>query len=139
MDRICLGDGDDTADGADKQDFIMGGDGNDTLDGDNFPSLFRDNLYGEAGDDIFTGGQGNDRMFGGSDADAFDIGGVETTTISEGADVIDAGSGDDEAFEDDGFVDTIKCGPGTDTVIVDSFDKTTSCENKTVDPVIVMP
>lgn len=128
-DFICLGKGDDTADGADKTDRIKGGPGDDTLDGDNFPSTFRDFLYGQTGDDTFTGGQGGDVIRGSSGGDTIDVG---QGTVNAGADNVKAGRGNDTINEaGDGAVDTIDCGLGLDTVIADANDKTMRCEMKT--------
>lgn len=132
-DLICLGDGADTADGAAKSDRIKGGPGNDTLDGDNFPSPFGDFLYGEAGDDTFTGGQGNDVIRGGTGNDMIDNG--AGTTINQGADNVEGGPGDDTINEaSDGSIDTIKGGDGEDTCIVDPADKTRGCEIRMTTP-----
>lgn len=125
-DYICLGDGDDVADGADKVDFINGGPGNDILDGDNFPSPFGDTLIGGTGDDTFTGGQGDDTISGGPGNDMVDIG---TGTVNQGADTVNAGSGDDLINEAlDGSIDDINAGPGNDTCIVDAADEVENCE-----------
>lgn len=125
-DFICLGDGDDVADGADKADFIHGGPGNDILDGDNFPSPFGDRLFGGTGDDTFTGGQGADFMSGGPGNDMVDVG---TGTVNQGADTVRAGSGDDLINEAlDGSIDDIDAGPGNDTCIVDAADEVENCE-----------
>ncbi|MFN3945383.1 MAG: SdrD B-like domain-containing protein [Allosphingosinicella sp.] len=57
-------------------------------------------IYGNAGNDVLTGGLGNDHIYGG-----------------EGDDIIDGGAG-----EDDTGTDKMWGGPGNDTFIVDSED-----------------
>ena len=61
IEQIWGSDFGDTLDGSSSASFIkvFGGDGNDTFIG----SDFGDRLYGEAGDDMMTGGLGNDRFF----------------------------------------------------------------------------
>lgn len=125
-DFICLGGGNDIADGAADADFINGGPGDDILDGDNFPSPFGDTLIGETGDDTFTGGQGPDDIRGGPGNDMIDVG---TGTVNQGADTVNAGRGDDLIFEAlDGSIDGIDAGPGNDTCIVDPNDQVENCE-----------
>lgn len=125
-DFICLDRGNDTADGADKIDHIAGGRGDDILDGDNFPSPFRDFLFGMNGEDTHTGGQGDDIIRGGKQADDIDVG---TGTVNAGADDVNGNRGADTINEaGDGAVDTVNGGPGTDTCIVDPTDNVTNCE-----------
>ena len=132
-DFICLGDGNDTADGAAGSDRVRGGPGNDTLDGDNFPSPRSDKLFGDAGDDTFTGGQGDDVIRGGTGNDTVDNG--AGTTVNQGADNVRAGSGDDTINEvSDGSIDTVDGGPGEDTCILDPADRARSCEIRTTTP-----
>ncbi len=129
IDLICLGKGDDVADGADKADKIKGGKGDDTLDGDNFPSPFGDTLIGNRGADTFTGGQGRDTIRGGKGPDTIDMG--SGTTVNAGADRVFGGRGDDTINEfGDGARDTINCGGGEDTVFADENDRVANnCEN----------
>lgn len=89
-------------------DFVSGDQGNDNLDG----GAGDDELHGEDGADVIAGGDGNDKLFGGS-----------------GADTLDAGPGDDTLQTNDGAVDKVACGPGTDSVVADTVDELTDCEN----------
>lgn len=129
-DTICLGPGDDVADGAAKSDLVDGGSGNDVLDGDNFPSPYADTLIGGDGNDIFTGGMGNDIINGGAGNDIVDPPGAGIgAPPSAGADTIDAGPGDDVITEQlDGGIDTIDAGPGNDRCVVDTADVVKNCE-----------
>lgn len=90
-------------------DFVYGQRGADILQGD----VGNDSLYGAALHDTLDGGPGGDRLFGGW-----------------GPDVIDAGAGNDviDLHEDDGHVDSVDCGPGTDRAIVSRKDQVFGCE-----------
>ena len=90
-------------------DALSGGQGNDTLDSG-------------AGDDALNGGDGDDRLVAGDGKDRLDG--------ANGADVVDAGAGDDAIIAADGVGDTIDCGPGTDTVNADQFDRLVNCESE---------
>jgi RTX calcium-binding nonapeptide repeat (4 copies) len=60
------------------------------------------------------GGPGADRITGGPANDAI--------TGDEGADTVRAGAGDDEVRLRDGIADLVRCGPGNDRVLADTFD-----------------
>jgi hypothetical protein len=62
-----------------------------------------DKLYGLAGNDVIVGGTGKDLMVG--------------------------GPGNDRLEARDGERDTVQCGPGNDTAIVDTVDVVSACEN----------
>lgn len=64
-----------------------------------------DTLHGGAGDDTLYGGAGDDEIYGGP-----------------GEDDILGGVGDDFIETKDGSTDRVGCGPGTDSVSVDSKD-----------------
>lgn len=49
-----------------------------------------------------------------------------------GADTVSLGIGNDTADTRDGSSDTVRCGPGADTVMADQFDELTDCEAVTV-------
>ncbi|MDQ2910695.1 MAG: hypothetical protein M3R39_06735, partial [Actinomycetota bacterium] len=85
-DDVLLGEPTDSFDnGSSGIDTIVGGDGNDALRGGN-------------GHNLLVGGDGNDALYGGP-----------------GADRIDGGPGSDGIHALDGVVDTINCGPDTDS------------------------
>jgi hypothetical protein len=86
---------------------VLGTSGPDVLRGTKHP----DKLYGRAGNDRLFGLQANDLLVGGP-----------------GADVLVGGSGDDRLITRDGARDTLRCGPGLDTAIIDRRDRVISCE-----------
>ncbi len=88
--------------GSARADVLRGGGGNDTL-------------RGLGGHDRLFGGSGNDRLFGGNGNDRLDGG--------RGRDVLDGGRGNDLILARDKAVDTIRCGPGRDSVVADRADK----------------
>lgn len=90
----------------------------DTLDG----LAGSDELHGLAGNDTLYGRDGNDTLYGGDGADVL-RGGF-------GSDTLYGGAGNDTIHAQDGKVDEVACGDGTDTVHVDWRDRVaTSCEN----------
>jgi hypothetical protein len=97
------GEGDDTANGAGGDDNLVGGAGNDTLNG----GPGQDVLGGESGNDTLDGGAGVDRFWGDS------IGACIPGYCDTGQDEIHARDGEQE---------TINCGPGTDSAIIDNSD-----------------
>jgi RTX calcium-binding nonapeptide repeat (4 copies) len=108
--RIDLRAGNDVTDAVGGDDCILGGDGNDVL-------------RGGAGADEIAGGAGTDTIDGGAGADIVDPGAGKDTVVT--------GDGDDTITARDGAVDTIDCGPGTDTVIADPADVLRNCETVT--------
>ena len=64
-----------------------------------------DTMSGAKGNDVLKGGDGNDTITGGL-----------------GNEAINAGGGDDTVTADDGQLDSISCGLGTDVVFVDQED-----------------
>jgi RTX calcium-binding nonapeptide repeat (4 copies) len=74
-----------------------------------------DRLRGTARSDSMTGGGGRDVLLG--------LGGTDFLEGGAGRDRADAGAGDDRvAVEYDGSRDTVRCGPGSDTVNADLND-----------------
>jgi serralysin len=84
--------GNDTLDGGNGNDAILGLAGDDTLDGGNG----NDVLDGGGGDDTLAGGNGNDMLFGSVGVDAL-MGGNGDDSLEGGAgdDVLDSGKGED--------------------------------------------
>ena len=97
------GEGDDTANGAGGDDNMVGGPGNDRLNGGDG----QDVLGGESGNDTLDGGAGVDRFWG--DSIGAGIRGYCDT-------------GQDEIHARDGAQETINCGPGTDSAVIDNSD-----------------
>jgi hypothetical protein len=73
-----------------------------------------DSIRGYAGDDVLSGIGDDDEMFGGRGADVL--------TGGEGEDRLVGSFGDDRFRARDGWVDTIVCGGGLDTVVADPVD-----------------
>ena len=103
--------GNDRMRGLGGRDLLDGGDGADALCGGDAG----DYVYGRAGTDGTLGQDGNDRVFGGRGDDVVDGG--------PGHDAIIAGKGDDRIIADDGALDCIRTGQGTDDVSADEFDR----------------
>jgi hypothetical protein len=97
------GEGDDTATGGGGDDNLVGGPGNDHLSGGDGQDI----LGGESGNDTLDGGAGVDRFWG--DSVGACIPGYCDT-------------GQDEIHARDGSQETINCGPGTDSAVVDNSD-----------------
>jgi Ca2+-binding RTX toxin-like protein len=109
--------GPDNLDGDAADDLLVGLGDNDRIrghDGD-------DCLIGDAGDDRLAGAGGYDRLTGGSGADRLDGG--------SGLNAYDAGSGDDSIEARNGRGETVRCGPGDDTVRGDANDRLVGCEH----------
>jgi hypothetical protein len=77
-------------------------------------TAFADVLRGLGGNDRLNGRGGNDRLFGGP--------GRDSLTGGTGRDLLDAGPGNDRVAARDGTRDTVRCGPGRDTVVADRRD-----------------
>ncbi|HWI72709.1 MAG TPA: hypothetical protein VNT55_12210, partial [Baekduia sp.] len=140
---ITLGGGDDTfddrlartdwpvddLDAGDGNDIIYGGYGADTLRG----GAGNDQLRGIAADDQIDGGPGDDTIHGGGGNDTI-AGGAGRDTILGDGDYSNQGldSGNDTIQARDGEVDSIACGFGADTAVLDAADVTDSdiaCES----------
>ena len=109
---LCGGVGDDYILGRAGHDSIDGGAGRDTILGEGENDLIR----GGAGTDYIYGGDGNDNIRGGADSDYM--------YGEAGNDSIDAVNGDN------GAIDYVYCGPGSDTAIVavEDYVDASSCE-----------
>lgn len=88
----------------------LGGGGDDALRG----SAGGDRLAGFDGDDTLHGAAGDDAIYGGA--------GDDTIYGGPGEDEVLGGAGDDFIEARDGEVDRVSCGPGADTVSIDSND-----------------
>lgn len=139
--------GNDCLDGAAGDDRLWGNDGDDALSGGDGD----DQLKGRTGDDQLRGGAGNDRMTGADGADDLQgAAGDDRLSGGFGADLLAAGRGNDRIYGgrgvneyrggrgDDritsanGVDETVKCGPGNDTVIADEGDNLVGCESELV-------
>jgi Ca2+-binding RTX toxin-like protein len=135
-DVVDAGTGNDVVNAGAGDDTVRGGDGNDVLRG----GLGADKQYGDAGDDTIFANKGRDESWGGTGNDtlwALARSDVHSRHDFNG-DVLHGEDGDDTFRTRDGEGDTIDCGPGNDTAILDHKDKiidaTTanpngSCEN----------
>lgn len=107
-------------------DEMFGGGNSDTMRGGGAADIMRgesgrDRMYGNSGNDTMNGGPFGDRIFAGT--------GTDSVVGENGADHIDIA---------DGVQDSVRCGNGNDTVVVDRADVTspvlidfvelTSCE-----------
>jgi Ca2+-binding RTX toxin-like protein len=99
---------------------IVGTNGPDRLHGTAFADRIdgkagNDAIFGHAGDDLLVGGLGNDSLWNGY-----------------GRDYASGGPGDDvlHALADDNQLDTLDCGPGTDTAYLNAAERarTIGCE-----------
>lgn len=94
---------------------LTGGPGADTLVA--YDSA--DTIDGKGGDDVIEGGYGDDTITGGPGRDQIN---ADAGTNSCNFLVCRIGSGNDTVNVRDGEVDSVVCGPGTDTVIADAND-----------------
>jgi Ca2+-binding RTX toxin-like protein len=118
--------------GLGSNDTLYGGRGADTLYGDDGPPRNddgNDKVYGGLGADriidnggLLVGGGGNDTIY--SNGDKF--------ASNPGEDIVKGGKGSDIIGAEDGFKDTIDCGPGKDEVTFDAgLDKVAAnCEKR---------
>lgn len=89
-----------------------------------------DRIEGGAGNDLIIGGYGNDTIIGGPGQD--DINGDRAGRCNEYHCDLSPGSAADTIDSVDGERDTVKCGPGTDTLRADAIDVVDAdCENVT--------
>lgn len=135
-DVINGGAGDDTIHAGAGHDISDGGDGNDRMHG----GLGHDKQYGGAGDDTIFANKGRDESWGGPGNDTL---WALARSDRHGrndfkGDVLHGEDGDDTFRTRDGEGDTIDCGAGNDTAILDHKDKIVdatsanpngSCEN----------
>ena len=129
--------GNDRLVGTDSSDKMYGRGGNDIIAGKRGSDLMRggsgpDTLRGSYGKDRMYGGVGNETIYGGHYRDRI-IGGP-------GKEWINADNGNDFVDVADGQVDSVSCGLGDDTIVVDAADvgrrtsfedfvRQTSCEH----------
>jgi len=84
---------------------------------------------GTPGDDRLTGTPRGDLLLGlGGDDVLLGLGGDDCLIGGPGRDTFDAGPGDDVVTAKDGTAETVRCGPGTDTVVSDRSDRLIGCE-----------
>jgi RTX calcium-binding nonapeptide repeat (4 copies) len=84
-----------------------------------------DRLIGGGRDDVMIGKPGDDRLRG--------LGGDDTLVGGAGRDLLVGGRGDDTISSRDRARDTVRCGPGWDTVVADATDDVPgSCEHASV-------
>jgi len=105
-----------------------------------------DNFAGGGGNDEIRGGAGNDDLYGGSNDDrVFGDAGNDRVQGASGADSVDGGAGTDQMYGDiascsvfcsldsdtmsarDGERDTVDCGGGADSAVVDQLDVVAFC------------
>jgi hypothetical protein len=94
-------------------DVLLAGVGRQTLDG----GAGDDQIEGGFGDDTLTGGPGRDTIA--ADFTGSQCGWLQSCTIPHGNDTVNAR---------DGEADSIDCGVGEDTAIVDAIDTVANCE-----------
>jgi Ca2+-binding RTX toxin-like protein len=97
-------------------DLVVGGEGADCLRGGRGP----DSVQGEQGADRLRGGPGPDLLQGGDGDDRLRAG--------RGNDSLTGGAGDDLIRARLGGSDAIRCGSGTDTVVIDRHERLRGCE-----------
>jgi hypothetical protein len=102
-----------TVEGRGGSDVLLAGVGRQTLDG----GAGDDQIEGGFGDDTITGGPGRDVIA--ADFTGSQCGWLESCTVPHGNDTINAR---------DGEADSIDCGIGADTAVVDAIDSVSECE-----------
>lgn len=142
-DTIDAGAGNDDLDGGPGADSLHGGAGTDSVsyststpvtvaidgrggdgaagEGDDVDTDVED-LFGADGDDKLAGSRSRNTIDGGGGDDRIDGG--------AGEDALLGGPGEDTISARDSTRDRIDCGPGLDTVIVDTLDVVTECERQ---------
>jgi Ca2+-binding RTX toxin-like protein len=130
--------------GEDGDDVLVDGNGADTLDGGPGNDTLRyfnggaDDLHGGAGVDTLQFGPqngvvvslddvANDGPVGAQVANAHSD--IEVLEGTPGVDRLNGSRHADTILARDGVADTIDCGPGIDTAVVDAIDHVTGCEN----------
>ena len=107
---------------------VFGTNGHDTLSGLGGVRLIgkhgKDTLDGGAVQDELFPGDGKDVVNGGDDA----AGGDQIFDDDDDRDVLNGEGGNDGIFAANGEPDTIDCGTGTDTALVDADDTVIDCE-----------
>jgi Ca2+-binding RTX toxin-like protein len=77
-------------------------------------------IFGSAGPETVTGSSAGDRISAGA--------GDDHVRGLKGSDCLDGEAGDDVVDARDGEADSVDCGPGRDTALVDAVDRTIDCE-----------
>jgi Ca2+-binding RTX toxin-like protein len=122
VENVTGGSGGDNITGSSAANIILGGAGNDVLLGEPGDSALDPNYTGSGKDSIF-GGDGNDAIGGGLGDNLISGGnGNDALYGGPGADSIDGGAGNNGIHAMDGVVDTVNCGPGTNTGEADDID-----------------
>ncbi|QEC49338.1 calcium-binding protein [Baekduia soli] len=86
-------------------------------------------LDGGEGDDRLSGSRAGDVLRGGPGDDVFDgNAGDDLLDLGPGSDTVSDVAGDDRIEAQDGTVDHVDCGPGTDTGFFDPVDEVRHCE-----------
>lgn len=136
-DNRCFGTNrSDTMRGTNARDNMAGRGGNDEM----FGGGNGDTMRGGTGADIMRGESGRDRMYGNSDNDTMNGGPFGDRIVAgTGVDSVVGENGSDHIDIRDGVQDSVRCGNGNDTVVVDLADRAgfpiddfialTSCEN----------
>jgi Ca2+-binding RTX toxin-like protein len=116
MESVVGSPGDDTLDGDDEAQVMVGWLGNDTITGQGGD----DCLGGQDGDDFVQGGQGDDVVHGGDGDDGVQgHHGHDDVAGGRGGDAHHGKRGNDTILADDDEYDTVNGGPGTDSADVD--------------------
>lgn len=102
--------GDDTVDGRDGNDDLLGGTGRDLVTGDRG----YDDVWGGDSSDFLRGGKGNDALHAGCPAGCDQSG--------EDGEIMYGDGGDDVIYAQNGKRDYINCGDGFDIAFVDPID-----------------
>jgi hypothetical protein len=123
----------DTITGTSSADYILGGGGDDTINA----SSGDDKVYGDGGNDLITGAFNNDIIYGGADDDTlYGSYNKDNITGGPGVDKVKGETEADSINADDGEVDFINCGTGTDTATANRYadDKTPMDKNSDATP-----
>jgi Ca2+-binding RTX toxin-like protein len=108
--------------------IFIGTNGNDTLNGTNFfdrilGGVGNDVIRGFGGDDVISGGRGNDIVNGGAGDDRLDGGaGGDVIFGGTGDDVISGGGAFPSGASEDGFVDVLRGEAGSDIISIGRND-----------------
>jgi Ca2+-binding RTX toxin-like protein len=89
-----------------------------------------DTVTGDSGSNVIDTSLNFLVSLGGGSAPPADQG--DTVNPGAGVDSVYTGDGNDTINSNDGFGDSIRCGPGTDTVVADPLDTLLDCESVTV-------
>lgn len=120
-DIISASNGKDTVHGRGGDDHVNGGQGNDVLMGDAGATAQyldgNDYIYGGDENDRLYGYGGSDYLSGSYDDDTID---AQEWSTQKGTDTVKGGTGGDVIYANDGVVDNIDCGEGTDEATYDS-------------------